>query len=243
MGKSKQLRRTNLEGRNRERTNLSLCEEIYLYQMQCGGHFHLEQPVGSEALVQPELEQVRLGTLTTIFDMCEVGRLNWKGESLRKRTTILTTSRQMHAKLDSRYCSKDHEHRQIAGQVKSDGIWMPLSSFAAKYTAGFARHILSVVQNHPEEMPLYREELNICHDGMDVDPVLIGEVLKRRRLFAKQTQSSDDQPSQEEELKRKENRRHRLQMLFEEIEKLAPRVGSVVLQPRISRVPTSQRIL
>ena len=66
---------------------------------------------------------------------------------------------------------------------------------------------------------------------MDVDPVLIGEVLKRRRLFAKQAQSSEDQPSQEEELKRKENRRHRLQMLFEEIEKLAPRVGSVVLQP------------
>ena len=231
MGRSKQLRKTILEGRNRERTNLNLCEELYLYQMQHGEHFHLEQPVGSEMLAQPELEQVRLGTLTTIFDMCEVGRLNWKGESLRKRTTILTTSRQMHEKLDCRYCSKDHEHRQIAGQVKSDGIWMPLSSFAAKYTAGFARNVLDVVQKHPKEMPLYREELNICHDGMEVDPVLIGEVLKRRRLFAKQTQSTEDQPTQEEEVKRKENRQNRLRGLFEEIEKLAPRVGTVVLPP------------
>ena len=43
--------------------------------MSVGGHFHLEQPQGSEAIDQPELKDVREGTLCTVFDMCEVGKL------------------------------------------------------------------------------------------------------------------------------------------------------------------------
>ena len=107
MGRGLKLRKYVLEGRKHERPNLSLCEELYWHQVQAGNHFHLEQPVGSELLLQPELEQVRYGTLTTVFDMCEVGNLNWKGEPLRKRTIILTTSRQMHRCLDCRHVAKD----------------------------------------------------------------------------------------------------------------------------------------
>ena len=146
MGRSKQLRTRILDGRKHERPNLSLCEEIYLYQVENGRHFHLEQPVGSELLLQPELEQTRYGTLPTIFDMCEVGKLNWKGEPLQKRTIVLTTSRIIHGALDCRYCCKTHEHRQIAGQVKHGGSWISLSSFAAKYTAGFARTVVRAMQ-------------------------------------------------------------------------------------------------
>ena len=145
-------------------------------RFQTGNHFHLEQPVGSELLLQPELEQVRYRTLTTVFDMCEVGNLNWKGEPLRKRTIILTTSRQMHRSLDCRYCSKGHTHRQIAGQVKTDGVWIP---FAAKYTASFAKAVIRVVQSNHDELPLLREELNISIEGNEVDQVLVGEAIKR----------------------------------------------------------------
>ena len=146
MGRSKQLRTRIMDGRKHERPNLVLCEEIYLYQVENGRHFHLEQPVGSELLLQPELEQTRYGTLPTIFDMCEVGKLNWKGEPLQKRTIVLTTSRIIHGALDCRYCCKTHEHRQIAGQVKHGGSWISLSSFAAKYTAGFARTVVRAMQ-------------------------------------------------------------------------------------------------
>ena len=57
MGRSLKMRERILEGRKQERPNLCLCEEMYWYQVQHGNHFHLEQPVGSELLVQPELER------------------------------------------------------------------------------------------------------------------------------------------------------------------------------------------
>lgn len=77
-----------MEGRKHERVNR---EELYMFQVEHGRHFQLDQPVGSEMLQQP-LEQLRYGTLTTVFDMCEVGKLNCKGEPIQKRTVILMTS-------------------------------------------------------------------------------------------------------------------------------------------------------
>ena len=62
-------------GRDSQRVHLKLCNEIYWHQMSVGGHFHLEQPQGSEAIEQPELRDVKEGTLCTTFDMCEVGKL------------------------------------------------------------------------------------------------------------------------------------------------------------------------
>ena len=228
MGRSLKLRKYVLEGRNHERPNLSLCEELYWHQVQTGNHFHLEQPVGSELLLQPELEQVRYRTLTTVFDMCEVGNLNWKGEPLRKRTIILTTSRQMHRSLDCRYCSKGHTHRQIAGQVKTDGVWIP---FAAKYTASFAKAVIRVVQSNHDELPLLREELNISIEGNEVDQVLVGEAIKRRRMTSKQPLNAEPQmeETETEERPHKDSCSKRLKDLFGELAKLAPRVGSVVV--------------
>ena len=84
-----------IEDRRRsQRQHLRLCNEVYLHQVAVGRHFHLEQPQGSEVIDQPEMEDVRAGTLRTVFDMCEVGGLKVpKGNSyLRKRSVIYTTS-------------------------------------------------------------------------------------------------------------------------------------------------------
>ena len=231
MGRSKQLRTYILDGRKHERPNLSLCEELFMYQVEHGRHFHLEQPVGSEMVVQPELEQLRWGTLPTVFDMCEVGRLNWKGESMRKRTIVLTTSRNLHRALDCRYCRKKHEHKQIAGQVKHLGRWMPLSAFAAKYSSDFARAVVRAVQIDPQERPLVFDELLISEQGQEVDEVLVGEALKRRRLISKQTVGERTQEDKDLDVNRRMDFEKRIKTLFGDLDKLAPRVGSIVLGP------------
>lgn len=56
-------------GRQVEKGHLKLCTEIFWHQVGLGRHFHLEQPRGSEALEQKELEGVVAGTYYTVFDM------------------------------------------------------------------------------------------------------------------------------------------------------------------------------
>ena len=224
MGRSVKLCKQILEGRKSERVNLSLCDQLYLYQVEQGCHFHLEQPVGSELPLQPELEQMRYGTLATVFDMCEVGGLNWKGEPIQKRTVVLTTSRTLHNELDCRYCAKGHDHRRIEGQVKHVGRWIPLSSSAAKYSAGFARAVVKSIQKAGSELPLLREELHIQGHLEDVDTVLVGEALKRRRLISKQTVGERTVDDFEIEQRRKKRWEQRLKELFVELDKCAPRV-------------------
>ena len=228
MGRSVKLCKQILEGRKSERVNLSLCEEMYMYQVERGCHFHLEQPVGSDLPLQPELEQMRYGTSPTVFDMCEVGGLNWKGEPIQKRTVVLTTSRTLHNELDCRYCAKGHKHRRIGGQVKHVGRWIPLSSFAAKYSAGFARAVVKSVQKAESELPLLRQELDI--QDHSEDNILVGEALKRRRLISKQTVGERTVDDLEVEERRKKHWEQRLTELFCDLDKYAPRVGSKVIE-------------
>ena len=75
MGRSISTANKILDGREKQRVHLKLCNEVFLHQMEVCGHFHLEQPQGSEAVEQPEMKDIREGTLSTVFDMCEVGKL------------------------------------------------------------------------------------------------------------------------------------------------------------------------
>ena len=132
------------EGRKHERKNLSLCEELYWHQVSNDRHFHLEQPKGSEALVQKQMDGVIQGTYRTVFVMCEAGGLKVpQGNNyLRKRTVVLRTSKVCHAALDSRYCTKQHVHSHIKGQWKFKDQWENLSAYAAKYTRGFSKLVV-----------------------------------------------------------------------------------------------------
>ena len=92
--------------------HLVLCNQLYLHQISESRHFHLEQPRGSEMVLQLELDDVRRGTLPATFDMCRVGKLRMPRSSdfLQKRTQVFTTSRTMFEMLHSQVCLKDHQH-------------------------------------------------------------------------------------------------------------------------------------
>ena len=99
-----------MSARAEQQKHLELCNEVYEFQIAEGGHFHIEQPQGSEVFEQPVMGNIVMGTLRTVFDMCEVGKLKVpKGTNyLRKRSVVRTTSRELHESLDARYCNKRH---------------------------------------------------------------------------------------------------------------------------------------
>ena len=121
MSKSNRTAQNIQQGRQHETRNLKLCERLYWYQVSRGCHFHIEQPQGSEMFEQKEVSGIVYGTYRTVFDMCEVGKLRVpRGNNfLRKRSVVLTTSKVCHAGLDSRYCTKNHSHCHIKGQMRS----------------------------------------------------------------------------------------------------------------------------
>ena len=47
-----------LQGRQAEQTHLSLCSEVYDYQVVNGRHFHMEQPQGSEVFEEALSERL-----------------------------------------------------------------------------------------------------------------------------------------------------------------------------------------
>ena len=112
-----------LEEREHDRVHLELCNQLYMYQVGEGKHFHLEQPQGSEMMGQEELVEARLGTLPATFDMCKMGRLHLPQETqyIRKRTTVYTTSRIVFNALQEQMCDKQHVHRHIRGKEQIHG--------------------------------------------------------------------------------------------------------------------------
>ena len=96
---------------------------------------------------------------------------------------------------------------------------------------GFAKAVIRVVQSNHDELPLLREELQIPIEGTEVDQVLVGEAIKRRRMTSKQPLSVEPQmeETETEERLHKDSHSKRLKDLFGELAKLAPRVGSVVV--------------
>ena len=225
------------QGREQQRVHLRLCCELYWHQVSFGRHFHLEQPQGSEAMEQKELFDVVTGTFRTVFDMCEVGELKIpKGNNyLRKRTVVLTTSKEFHSLLDARYCRKNHQHDPILGQAKIAGRWQNLSSFAAKYSKGFARNVGYALMfcNSVGERPVVFEEL--CVPCFGVEPAeqfeMAGEIVKRRKYSSKQ----GPRPGEDESLSNvPAGLRYGPALTWKDLFKLAhrqaPRVGSVVCE-------------
>ena len=196
MSKSSSTADKIMNKRKLERVHLRLCNELFLHQMTVGGHFHMEQPQGSELILQPEVRDVRLGTLCTTFDMCEVGRLlapgtlrRKRGNSfLRKRTTVFTTSPLFHRAFDHRYCQKRHDHVRIEGKVHHLGRWISLSEYAARYSSGFGRNVARYLAVAVDNPSVWWDEL--VNAGCSVDPAFVGEVMRRRARAATETEES-----------------------------------------------------
>ena len=174
--------------RHHKRVHLRLCNEIFLHQMTVGGNFHMEQPQGSELILQPEVRDIRVGTSCTTFDMCEVGKLlapqqlkQKRGNNyLRKRTTVYTSSLLFHRAFDHRYCSKNHDHVRIEGKVLHLGRWISVSEYAARYSSGFGRNVARYLAIEVPNLPVWWDELQ--NSGCSVDPAFVGEVMRRRAL-------------------------------------------------------------
>eukprot|EP00435_Cladocopium_sp_Y103_P018919 s1103_g4.t1 len=200
MGRSKSTASKILDGREKQRVHLRLCNDVYWYQMDVGGQFHLEQPQGSEAIYQPEVRDIYYGTLCTVFDMCEVGKLlaphvmrRVHGNNyLRKRTHVYTSSKIFHQAFDHRLCPGHHKHVPIAGKTYHLGRWISLSEYAARYTSGFGRNVARYVACRFDEKPLVLEELYVC----DVEHAFVEGVVKRKRAAAAQEVPEASEPSQ-----------------------------------------------
>ena len=195
MGRSSKMFDEIHQRRNTDRPHLVLCNQLYLHQISEGKHFHLEQPRGSEMVLQPELDDVRTGTLPATFDMCRVGKLRLPRSSdfLRKRTQVYTTSRVMFERLHSHLCNGEHDHTPIKGQFKYHGEWVNISAYAQAYTAQFARRVADVVlwERGHQEHPLLLEEIILGleeHERPLADEAL--QLKKRRRVELKQPETS-----------------------------------------------------
>ena len=242
MGRGETSRAKILAGRARERDHLMLCNDLYLWQISVGRHFHMEQPQGSEAFEQKEVRNLVSGTLPTVFDMCEVGALRVPvgNNYLRMRTVVRTTSRELHHDLDARYCQGLHSHQPIKGQIKVNGRWHSVSDLAARYSRGFALGVVRALRRAPSS-PLLVDELCASHVvGADLPEqrCLVGEVLKRRRLESKQDAHlyvppvpGAGVPGAADPLPHKLPSRLALRTWFQDLDGLAPRVGPAPLDP------------
>ena len=241
MGRSLTLKQKVEAKRSEQRQHLQLCAEVFRYQMEQGQHFHLEQPVGSEALEQPELCEVKEGTLRTCFDMCVVGNLKSpEGQPMKKRTVVHTTSRRLHELLDARYCPNEHQHQPIVGSYKGPDGWKSLSKWAEKYTSQFARQISKYLRSKGRSV-----EWPVCWDELLADQssptsqhvALVGEVLKRRRLVGKQVAVSVGTEDAERDSERRcsgprsDRDESELRELFVRVDGQTPRVGVRLLDP------------
>eukprot|EP00435_Cladocopium_sp_Y103_P005105 s4875_g1.t1 len=132
-----------IHGKQEEsRVHLKFCSLLMKIQRDQGRHTHMENPDASQAWDQPELEELVYGTLRARFDQCRMGLRHPQNHKLiKKRTTVRTTSHEMHALLDERFCTGQHAHAQISGACRFRGKAVPVSRFSAYYPSGLAKRI------------------------------------------------------------------------------------------------------
>ena len=237
-----------MTARQADSVHLLLCEALFRFQVSQGPQFHahLEQPIGSDMLYQPELQVMLDNTLRTRCDQCAAGLLRHptSGNLIQKGTQVLTTSTIMAHYLGSFRCSHDHQHSQVAGSFKDkQGRHKPLSEYTELYTANFGRKLARAMQasKHTQE-PSVASASVVCHSRTidDVDEPSDENEPKRRRVTGKRfpppgfpvvpptaTESdSSEQPGHDVSSS--------LDLIFPEILKkalqVAPRVGRLILE-------------
>ena len=122
--------------------HVHLCRRICEYQVRRGRHFHLEQPACSSLIQLDAFAFVRQHTVAARFDMCRFGlRIPKTNRFLRKKSQVLTTSRQLFHELNGVLCANQHPHQRIEGSISIDGQRQRLTSFCATYCQGFAKMV------------------------------------------------------------------------------------------------------
>ena len=257
MGRSLTTQQNILQGRQNDLVHLKLCNDLYLHQVAAGRHFHLEQPMGSEMIKQPQLDDVATGTLPAYFDMCQAGKLKAPNMEtyLKKRTQVLTTSRHMHRQLHAQNCPQTHQHTPIKGNMRDvHHKWVKVSAYAAAYTAVFAQKVFQGVFNsrNTKEVPILMEELLV---GEEVEErstsskrPLAQEVLQLRRCRQKVGSTSSlwippGAKAQAPAEASPESERLDWKQVFVDLEKSTPRVGNAYFEAGDPRCQKAQSLV
>ena len=213
-----------MKARKEDLVHLMLCDAIFEFQRWRRCHAHLEQPVGSEMLLQAELQDILDRSLVARCDMCIAGQLSnpETGERIKKGTQVLTTSSLMQSVLNKLRCDGTHAHHQIEGSIRPNGgPRMNLSQFTELYTRVFAHKVIRCmicvrkVQEKPwcEDSALTMKHIRESPD-IEVNP-------KRIKLTVKQPPTLVYR-----ELEQKE----KLDSILQDALREAPRVGKRVYQ-------------
>ena len=89
-------------------------------------------------------EVIRQKTAIARFDMCQFGlRIPKTNRFLRKRSQLMTSSREIFHAIHGHHCKDQHEHQRLEGNMVIDGQHQRLTSFSATYCRGFAKVMAS----------------------------------------------------------------------------------------------------
>ena len=152
------------QSRELSKQHLELCSLLCKIQVYHHRHFTMENPGTSDMWNQPEIKDILALTKTASLDQCRFGLIHPEDHRpLKKYTRLQTTSNSVVRSLDGRFCTKEHEHSQIAGSCKVHGSRMAVSRFAAFYPKIFARAAAkSILQEKGKsQIPLISEE-DLC---------------------------------------------------------------------------------
>ena len=120
--------------------HLRLCTAILKIQILKGRHFHMENPEGSEVWGLKEVQDIVKHTIPVRFDQCQYGLRHPNNSTyLKKGTRIQTTSEEVQAHLNGRFCQGQHPHSQIAGSCVYQGKTIRVSRFSAFYPVVLAK--------------------------------------------------------------------------------------------------------
>ena len=232
--RSMETARKVMQAREDDLVHLQLCAAIFVLQISRGDdfHFHLEQPVGSDMLYEEPLQVILDHTYVARCDMCVAGKLTHPESHLplQKGTQIITTSQIVHQAIQKLRCQHDHQHDHVAGNYKTpQGHREPVSRYSELYTDTFARKVLRAFEAS--------DTVSEKHQIPPTRDIYVGEEIeaeassaKRRRLEEKQPRPAEYPEPSATHSPSASPPEVTLQELISEGQKIAPRVGKIVLE-------------
>ena len=184
---------------------LAFVRRVALYQRNSGRAVLGENPHGSRAWLQPEIQEAFMGLPVAVCDQCQYGlRHPTNGMPLRKRTRLVGQEKvlaRMH-----KCCPGDHEHHPIEGGFKdADGHWHALSSWAGGYPKEFCLNVLLGAEDFLRSNEAYVED-----DGEPEAPEIVDgeEAVEEEEGLRELREEMFPEVDPEEEQKLDEDQRH-----------------------------------
>ena len=115
---------------------------------------------------------------------------------LRKRSQVLTTSRQLFHELNGMLCATQHPHQRVEGTISINGTRQRLTQFCSSYCKGFARLVAGkLCKGH--HSPIGPDELAmVFDDDLEEEPPrkrfkATGSIHKRRKTQHVESEPKD----------------------------------------------------